>query len=56
MTKDKIINYIMNTPENTNKYVLDSMLDELSNSNGGGGNPNYVETITGTLANPWGGC
>lgn len=21
---------------------------------GGGGNPNYVETITGTLANPWG--
>jgi len=22
---------------------------------GGGGNPNYVETIEGTLANPWGG-
>ena len=22
---------------------------------GGGDNPNYVETITGTLANPWGG-
>lgn len=21
---------------------------------GGGGNPNYMETITGTLANPWG--
>ena len=22
---------------------------------GGGGNPNYVQTITGTAANPWGG-
>ena len=24
------------------------------NGGGGGGNPNYVETITGTMANPWG--
>lgn len=26
----------------------------LSQLTSGGGNPNYVETITGTLANPWG--
>ena len=50
MTKDKIIDYVINTPENTNKYVLDSMLDEF----GGGGDSNYVETIEGTLSNPFG--
>ena len=29
----------------------DGILEKIE---GGGGNPNYVETITGTVANPWG--
>ena len=29
-------------------------LGQAAGGGGGGGNPNYVETIVGTLANPWG--
>ncbi len=29
-------------------------LGQAAGGGGGGGNPNYVETIEGTLANPWG--
>ena len=29
-------------------------LGQAAGGGGGSGNPNYVETITGTLANPWG--
>ena len=53
MTKEEIIDYVINTPENTNKYVLSSMLDEL-NSGESSGNPNYMENIEGTIENPWG--
>lgn len=32
----------------------DELLQKIVDSGKAGGNPNYVETITGTLANPWG--
>lgn len=34
MTKNDIITYVMKTPHNTNKAVLDSMLNELSTDGG----------------------
>lgn len=34
---------------------VESFLLGIAAGGGGGGNPNYVETIEGTLANPWGG-
>lgn len=36
MTKEEILNYVMNTPENTNRMVLNDMLDKLVNSSGSG--------------------
>lgn len=41
MTKNDIIKYVMDTPENTNKYVLDSMLNELNNE-GGSSTPSFI--------------
>ena len=35
MTKQNIIDYVMNTPHNTNKAVLSSMLNQLAESGGG---------------------
>lgn len=35
MDKDKIIEYVMNTPGNTNPAVLGSMVDSISGSGGG---------------------
>ena len=32
MTKEEILNYVMDTPKNTNRMVLNDMLDEFSNS------------------------
>jgi len=29
MNKEEILNYVMNTPENTNRMVLSDMLDKL---------------------------
>ena len=43
--------------ENGNVYVLGVnkvWVEKKSEGGGSGGNPNYVETITGTLGNPWG--
>ena len=37
MTKEEILDYVMNTPENTNRMVLSDMLDEFSSGSGGGG-------------------
>lgn len=34
MTKEDILNYVMDTPENTNRMVLNDMIDELVNSSG----------------------
>ena len=38
----------------TTALAPQDMADEIDSISGGGGNPNYVETVTGTLANPWG--
>ena len=35
MTKENILDYVMNSPENTNRMVLSDMLDELVNSSSG---------------------
>ena len=37
MTKQEIIDYIMTTPSNPNKAVLEGMLDSFSDGEGGGG-------------------
>jgi hypothetical protein len=51
MTKEEILEYVLNTPENTNRMVLSDMLDEFSSGSGGGAEPLSVEvTITGTVA------
>jgi len=34
--------------------VVSFIMGQKMSGGGGGGNPNYVQTITGTLANPWG--
>lgn len=45
MTKEEILDYVMNTPDNTNRAVLSDMLDEFS-SGSGGGNPTLVVEVT----------
>lgn len=47
MTKEEIIQYILNSPENTNSNVLRGMLDELDS--GGGKSVTYIEDINGIL-------
>lgn len=34
MTKEEILNYVMDTPDNTNRMVLSDMLDEFSSGGG----------------------
>lgn len=36
MTKEEILDYVMNSPENTNRMVLNDMLNQLSSSNTSG--------------------
>lgn len=36
MTKQDIINYVMTTPHNTNKAILNDMLDQMINDSGSG--------------------
>jgi hypothetical protein len=52
MTKQNIIDYVMNTPENTNRAVLSSMLDSVS---GGGTEPLILEwdSETSTTNKTW---
>lgn len=45
MTKDEIIDYVLNSPENTNPNVLKGMLDQLDN--GGGGDFKSIEVWRG---------
>lgn len=47
MTKEEILDYAMNTPNNTNRMVLNDMLDELQTSSGGAS----VFTVTFTPTN-----
>ena len=35
MTKEEILDYVMNSPENTNRMVLNDMLNELQTGGGG---------------------
>lgn len=35
MTKEEILDYVMNTPENTNRMVLNDMLNEFNSNNDG---------------------
>ena len=35
MTKEEILDYVMSTPENTNRAVLSDMLDQFNNNAGG---------------------
>ena len=42
MTKEEILDYVMNSPENTNRMVLSDMLNQLSSSNTSG----LIVTIT----------
>ena len=51
MTKKDIINYVTETPQNTNPAILNTMLDQLSSGGGGGVEPLIVkegETIGST--------
>ena len=60
MGKEEILNYVMNSPENTNPNVLGSMLDGVDSSTGGGGmvvhfnidttDPSNIKAISTTLA------
>ena len=48
MDKNDIIEYVMNTPHNTNRAVLSSMLNQLTESGGGGGD-GYLGLHTATV-------
>lgn len=48
MTKEEILDYVMNTPNNTNRMVLNDIIDELVNSSSGGAS---VFTVTFTPTN-----
>lgn len=37
MTIERIVQYVLHTPHNTNKAILRAMLEELIRTNGGGG-------------------
>lgn len=43
MTKQNIIDYVMNTPHNTNKAVLNSMLDSIVSGGGGDTSSDFVK-------------
>jgi hypothetical protein len=49
MDKNDIIDYVMHTPHNTNKAVLSSMLNQLTD--GGGGGSSDFSTATVTIVN-----
>lgn len=51
MTKEDIINYVMNTPTNTNRAVLSSMLDDYNGGGGGSGEMVFTEEFKTSLLN-----
>lgn len=51
MTKEEIINYVMNTPTNTNRAVLSSMLDDYNGGGGGSGEMVFTEEFKTSLLN-----
>lgn len=54
MTNEDILNYVTETPGNTNRAVLSSMLNQLSSNNGGGGGSSDLSyaTVTATYTLP----
>lgn len=46
MDKNDIIEYVMNTPHNTNKAVLSSMLNQLTEGGGGGSSDFSTAEVT----------
>ena len=46
MTKQDIIDYVMTTPHNTNRAVLNSMLNQLAEGGGGGSSDFSTATVT----------
>jgi len=58
MTKQEIIDYIMTTPSNPNKAVLEGMLDSFSDGEGGGGDEMFANFLmapnVGTIVLPKG--
>lgn len=52
VTTKEIVDYVMESPSNTNPAVLRSLLNQY---NEGGENPNYRLVIHGTMTNPFGG-
>ena len=46
MTKEEILDYVDNSPQNTNRNVLGSMLDQFTNGSGGG-----IEFLTIPITN-----
>lgn len=52
MDKETILDYVMNTPENTNRMVLSDMLDELQTGSSSGGSSLITVTINKNGSNP----
>lgn len=50
MTKKEIIDYIMETPQNTNPAILSQMLDEIAGEGGGSMEPLVVNAINTSLS------
>ena len=46
MSKEDIINYVMTTPSNPNKAVLEGMLDSIAEAGGGGDEYLGIHTVT----------
>ena len=45
MDKNDVIEYVMNTPHNTNRAVLNSMLNQLAEGGGGGGSAPVINVV-----------
>ena len=52
MTKEEILDYVVNSPENTNRRVLSDMLDEFNSGSGGGGGSSVL-IVKITSDNNW---
>lgn len=51
MDKNDVIEYVMTTPHNTNRAVLSSMLNQLTEGGGGGSSDFSTATVTFRLTN-----
>ena len=51
MNSQEIVNYVMNTPNNTNPTILKQMIEESGGGGGGGSNIDVSEQISEALKN-----